>query len=194
MRIQDVKLKDGTGCESAEIKVSVSKTDWRATGCTRKHNCACPSPLCPVAAVRNLVQQAAGRPAEDTLVRTIEGTVVPKATMSAETARFARQCGAPDGIYSGHSLRVTGAQRMAMAGVETEKIRVFGRWTSKQLLRYTRDTLVNDLCGNMAKVVEDQHCTNISAKASAHTTREEAETSNNKRCKQWLGTTYCVSG
>ena len=122
MLIQDVTLKNGTGCGSVEIEVSVSKTDWRATGCTRKHNCACPSPLCLVAAVRVLVRRAAGRPAEDTLVRTVKGTVVPKATMSAEIARFATQYGAPDGVYTGHPLRVTGTQRMALAALETEKI------------------------------------------------------------------------
>ena len=42
---------------------------------------------------------------------------------------------------TGTSLRVTGAQRMAKAGLTPEQIKTFGRWgSSKQMAKYTRES------------------------------------------------------
>ena len=47
----DVVHKDGRGCGWIEWKLPVSKTDQKAEGTTRSLACACPSVLCPVAAM-----------------------------------------------------------------------------------------------------------------------------------------------
>jgi Phage integrase family len=39
---------------------------------------------------------------------------------------------------SGHSLRISGATQMAMAGVPFDVIKVIGRWKSDAVLRYIR--------------------------------------------------------
>ena len=50
--------------------------------------------------------------------------------------------GAKEGRFTGHALRTTGAQRLAMAGVSEAKIRLFGRWASQAMLAYVRETLL----------------------------------------------------
>ena len=40
---------------------------------------------------------------------------------------------------SGHTLRVTGAQGLAMAGLELWAIQLLGRWGSQSVTRYVRD-------------------------------------------------------
>ena len=54
----DVEISTGAGCSVAALKISASKTDWRAKGIIRKHGCACPSAWCPVKAVRALTEAA----------------------------------------------------------------------------------------------------------------------------------------
>eukprot|EP00971_Amphidinium_carterae_P137382 2722469-Amphidinium_carterae.1 len=52
---RQVKLADGVGCGVATLLLPVSKIDQLALGAERTHGCSCPSPLCPVAAVRRLL-------------------------------------------------------------------------------------------------------------------------------------------
>eukprot|EP00971_Amphidinium_carterae_P112220 2222827-Amphidinium_carterae.1 len=51
-RRNQVELRDGPGCGIAVVDLPVSKTDFQALGKKRAHGCACPSLLCPVAAMR----------------------------------------------------------------------------------------------------------------------------------------------
>ena len=39
-------------------------------------------------------------------------------------------------------MRVTGAMRMALAGLPITLIKVFGRWASESVLQYLRETVV----------------------------------------------------
>ncbi len=149
----DVSICAGRGCGVAAVLVSASKTDWRAKGLTRRHGCACPSILCPVRAVRTLLRDAAARNAMDgPLVLSRDGRGATKQHVEREIKGFARHLGA-SGHFTGHSLRVTGAQRLAMAGVSEDKIRTFGRWTGHTMLRYVRDTLLAYAGVEMAKQV-----------------------------------------
>ena len=76
--------------------------------------------------------------------------------MVSEVRAFAAFLGAQKGNFTGHTLRVTGAQRMALAGVSEDKIRLFGRWTSSAMLRYVRETLLEKGATTVAKAVEDE--------------------------------------
>jgi CTP:molybdopterin cytidylyltransferase MocA len=67
----------------------------------------------------------------------------------------AYEAGIRDMIFvTGRSPRVTGAQRMALAGVSEWRIQVFGRWGSSAVLRCIRDTLVAVEWADIAKTVE----------------------------------------
>ena len=87
------------------------------------------------------------------MVKACDGGVVTKAQMVAVIQAFARAAGARAGNYTGHSLRVTGAQQMALAGISEDKIRLFGRWTSSAMLAYVRETLLARSGLQVAKAV-----------------------------------------
>ena len=55
---------------------------------------------------------------------------------------------------TGHSCRVTGAQRMALADLSEWRIQVFGRWGSSAVLKYIRETFIDAEATNIAAEVE----------------------------------------
>ena len=65
---------------------------------------------------------------------------------------------APDGI-TGHSARVAGAQRMAVAGHPAWTIQVFGRWGSAAVLGYVREAILGLQGGQLAQVTEARSVT-----------------------------------
>ena len=152
LRQQDVSATRSGGCGVAELRVSASKTDTAGRGVKRQHGCACPSPLCPVAAVKRLLARAAGTEGAY-LVQATNGGVVTKIQMVAEIQAVAKALGASTGNFSGHTLRVTSAQLMALAGVSEEKIKMFGRWASAAMLAYVRETLLTKSGLKVAKEV-----------------------------------------
>ena len=149
----DILFTKGTGCGVATLRVSASKTDWQAKGVSRHHGCACPSYWCPVRAAKAL-WTSTGDDAHSPLVQTLQDRTPTKAMVCQEIKLWAKHLGAQDGSYTGHSLRTTGAQRLAAAGVSEEKIRLFGRWTSTAMLKYVRDTLLADSGIVVAQIVE----------------------------------------
>ena len=122
---------------SATILLPVSKSDPTALGRRRALGCSCPSPACPVAALRRLVS---GRASTAPLLATRSGAPCEKAAVSGAFRAVAKACGHPnpEGVTA-HSGRSTGAQTFARAGVPTGRIAAFGRWDSKAVFRYIRD-------------------------------------------------------
>ena len=57
--VGQVTFQEGEdSCGTAPLNLPVSKSDTQALGKKRTHVCACPSPLCPVRAARQLVEAA----------------------------------------------------------------------------------------------------------------------------------------
>ena len=54
----------------------------------------------------------------------------------------------------GHSMRVTGAQRMAPAALSENQIAVYGRWGSAAIRRYVREACIEGPAAAIAPVVE----------------------------------------
>ena len=113
---KDVEFKGELGCDVATLCVSASKLDWKAKGVTRHHGCACPSVWCPVKASKILVGAADKKSREAPSAVTSKGEVPTKVSACNEIKRWAVHSGASEGVFTGHSLRTTGAQRLAMAG------------------------------------------------------------------------------
>ena len=154
MTVGQVSFEKGAGCGVAVVKIAASKADTRAAGTTRRHGCACPSPLCPVAVARKLVGSRKGAAGGDPLITNKGGEVVTKEEMVTELRGFAAWLGDADVHITGHSMRVTGAQRLALAGVSEGKIRLFGRWASRAMFKYTREALLGKQGLLVAKQVE----------------------------------------
>ncbi len=153
IRVEDLVLGAGAGCGSVTLNISVSKTDPCAKGAYRTLGCACPSLLCPVAAARRLALAGAGLEPHGLLVRNLRGQPATKAEVVREIRALAKRWGAV-GAVTGHSMRVTGAQRLAMAGIAEGRIAIFGRWVSKAMLLYVREALLGAAGGGIAEQVE----------------------------------------
>ena len=135
-----------------------SKTDTEARGVARAHGCSCSvgapasCPFCAVVAQLARLQTlfphrwAGGvADADLPLFPTLEGAVVTKDRMAATIVEAAKRLKVPlasadrSARVSGHSLRVTGAQGLARAGVDVWAIQLLGRWGSSAVLEYIRE-------------------------------------------------------
>ena len=135
-----------------------SKTDAEARGVARAHGCSCISAApasCPYHAVvaqldrlRRLFPDrwsAAGPSYDLPLFPAADGTTVTKDKMVATIVDAARRLRVPleapdqSARISGHSLRVTGAQGLAKAGLDVWAIQLLGRWGSDAVLGYIRE-------------------------------------------------------
>ncbi len=137
----DITLLDGDGCGVASLNIALSKCDHTAKGAHRKLSCVCPRPLCPVAAVRRVLATVDGEARGSYVIRNLEGAPATKAEAVQEIRHLGRHLGITAGL-SGHSMRVTGAQRLARAGVSEGRISLFGRWASNAMLVYVREALL----------------------------------------------------
>ena len=136
-----------------------SKTDTRALGVARTHGCCCGVGMfgnaCPAHALwaqRSWLRarfpsrhSVDGLPAPDlALFPDPEGKVCEKDAVVATIRAAAEALGLPavsaDGLHlwGGHSLRVSGAQSLARAGLDTWLIQLLGRWGSDAVLGYIR--------------------------------------------------------
>merc|ERR1712194_883052 len=135
-----------------------SKTDTEARGVARAHGCSCTTtaaPSCPYHAVLDQLARLrrlfparwseAGPDDDLPLFPAEDGSVVTKdrmvATIVAAARRLKVPLAAPDGSarVSGHSLRVSGAQGLAKAGLDVWAIQLLGRWGSAAVLGYIRE-------------------------------------------------------
>ena len=148
-------------CGFAKWHLPRSKTDLQALGVHRSLGCACPSPLCPVAAMKRVMfiaREIATTQRKDwkeiPLTPKVCGSALNKkdtAALLSDTAKFLGDAGR----ITGHSPRVTGAQRMALVGHHVWVVQLFGRWGSVTVLRYVREALLGKEGGNLAEVTEN---------------------------------------
>ena len=143
LTVKDLILTEGHGCGNARINIWTSKTDTQAKGASRVLPCTCPARECPVKAVKAL---AADKHSQSHLVTTWDGGAVHKQVFVEALQEYARELGmAQVELITGHSMRVTGAQNLLAAGLELERIKLFGRWKSTaQMLKYLRDIAINE--------------------------------------------------
>ena len=149
-----------SGLPRASLQLPASKSDQAALGVTRSHGCGCPDlqaprPDCPVHAIWDQLlllrrrfpdRWVEGRPARDlALFPSSEGRVCTKsavvATLVAGADHLRLPRATPDGTerVSGHSLRASGAQGLARAGLDLWCIQLLGRWGSDAIKTYVRE-------------------------------------------------------
>ena len=144
----------------AAWSLPVSKTGLEALGHVRRHGCSCGggqfTRMCPAHTLWR--QRAAlrawfpdrhtpdGTPHPDLpLFPDAHGNACTKQGMVDTVRAAAHYLGlppcAPDGLpcWSGHSLRVGGAQGLSIAGLDTWAIQLLGRWGSQAVLGYIRE-------------------------------------------------------
>ena len=124
----------------------------------RAHGCFC-SPSSPASCSYHAVAaqlarlrrffpgrwSASGPDGDLPLFPSTDGLTVTKDKMVQTIVEAARRLGVPRATpdasarISGHSLRVTGAQGLAKAGVDVWAIQLLGRWGSSAVLGYIRE-------------------------------------------------------
>ena len=150
-----------------------SKTDPTAQGVTRALACACPSKLCPVWAMRAVITAAEltrqncvpmRAPNLHPLIGKVDGSSMTKEEVIEFYVEMAAFVGAENLRITGHSCRVAGAKRMALAGHPIWTIQVFGRWGSNAILGYVREALLGYKGGNLAQQTEQAASSRMSIK------------------------------
>ena len=144
-RLDDVRILSGHGCGRASWLLPCSKTDPRALGHRRVHGCSCPDRACPTAAMIR-VMEVAKETAEQNgvaanvapLIPNTAGGFLEKENMVSFFQAVGKQLGKRTGI-TGHMPRVSGARRMARAGIELWQIQLFARWDSAVIMRYVKE-------------------------------------------------------
>ena len=143
-RLNDVSFQNGRGCGRSTWRLPCSKTDVRALGHARTHGCSCPDPACPTAALRRVValaqEVAVDKPDDERpLFPDSAGNFVSKGVMVALFRSLAQLLHRNPLKITGHMPRVSGARRMARAGVDLFQIQLFARWESSVVLRYVKE-------------------------------------------------------
>ena len=135
-----------------EIRLGVTKTDIRGSGCIRAFDCTCSTTLaptlCPYHVLAYAVQHRLNRGAssEDPLFATPTGTQpTKKATIytwrSVVPANLLRDdFGEPTTReLTGHSPRRVGAQWLTTLGLDLWQVAYIGRWGSSSVERYVAE-------------------------------------------------------
>ena len=142
-------VKDEGPCGLAHWDLPASKADVEALGKTRTLPCSCPEADCPVRAMKCVVEAS-----RDIMVKSstshshwpllvkVDGTPMAKGDMAVFKREFAGVAGLPHLWLPPHTARVTGAVRLALAGVSVWAIQVFCRWGSQTVLRYVKDAVL----------------------------------------------------
>ena len=164
-RIGDVAVEvSPEGKPSFKWRLPVSKSDQRALGVSRVHGCSCegvPSRRCPAhvgwAHVTSLRKQFGEVGPEFPLFPNLGGKICEKEEMSATICHAASllQVVVPANSnekFTGHSLRVTGAQGLAAAGLDVWAVQLLGRWGSSAVKSYVRSAQLERAASWAAKV------------------------------------------
>ena len=145
--------------EANEVRMTVPihKTDSYGTLCSRTLRCCCrirQSGLCPWhAGERHLVRLSLHpkltRSYHLPLFPTDQGVAASKYMMIQAFRRVIAASGTPTTRpdpqgrdmqrFSGHVLRVSGAQLLASSGIAVQLIQLLGRWTSQAVMRYVQE-------------------------------------------------------
>ena len=161
LRADCVVVKEGRQ-PTVTFTLPSSKADQEALGVRRTHTCICrevPRPMCPAHAAwdqrlrlqRRFPQHFRGETVDATLpfFPTQKGQAITKAGFLQTLLYAARDLQVPvaDDLVNvrvtGHSLRATGAQHLAQAGLDVYTIQLLGRWGSRAVEGYVREAVLH---------------------------------------------------
>ena len=89
------------------------------------------------------------------LVHDGEGGPLHKDAVVKRIQSMAQATGHGNLVIRGHSMRVTGAMRMALAGLPVSVIKVFGRWASEAVMQYLRESVVQGQGALITRQIQD---------------------------------------
>ena len=147
--------------DAVELHLRGSKTDQSRQGCRRMQQASGDPTLCPVKCMVEwfgltegsaipsnapLFSIPVGRKGDDWIVLTREAV-----TLLVKGA--ANECGVNQRLVGTHSIRISGATALLLAGVAPEVVQIIGRWVSNAFIGYTsyRSELMNGVATSMVR-------------------------------------------
>lgn len=136
----------------------MSKTDQRGNMIERSHVCACPAdgsrePLCPYHAMQDLLDLREIAPTDAPLFDDGNGQVMTKEYSIQAIRGILHRAQIPltrlgasnkqENRFSGHTLRIAGAQFLASHNVPLHTILLLGRWASRAVERYVQEAALH---------------------------------------------------
>ena len=189
-------------CPSVALTLPASKADQAGVGVQRTHTCICRDgairPFCPAhAAWDQLLCLKRWFPD-----RFVDGVA------SADLAFFPTSAGSPctkDGFtqtilraavlldlpqrsaldnerVTGHSMRATGAQFLARAGLDTYTVQLLGRWGSSAVERYVREAVISGAASRARATQLAQTLTHMTGEVAAALPRDQFDRSFVQAC------------
>jgi len=149
--------------DAVELFIKGSKTDQSQQGCRRMQHRSGDGILCPV----KCIQEWFGLPYGSAIPANAPLFSIPKGKFGAEWTVLTRddvttlmkgaavECNIPAKHVATHSIRISGATALLLAGVPPETVQIIGRWTSNTFIGYQRYKA--ELMGGIANKMINTH-------------------------------------
>jgi len=132
--------------DAVELHIRGSKTDQRKQGCRRMQQASGDSILCPVRCMVEwfALTEGSAIPSNAPLFSIPQGRdglewrVLTRETVTLLMKGAAVDCGLKPKHVATHSIRISGATALLIAGVPAEVVKIMGRWISNAFIGYTR--------------------------------------------------------
>ena len=137
---------DYPGVDSVELYIRGSKTDQRKQGCRRVQQASGDAILCPVACMVEWFSLTEGSAVPSCAPlfsipkgrNGLEWDVLTREAVTLLIKGAATECGMDTKLVGTHSIRISGATALLLAGVPPEVVQIIGRWASNAFIGYTR--------------------------------------------------------
>ena len=134
------------GVDAVELYIRGSKTDQKKQGCRRMQEASGDPILCPVKCMVEWFTWTGGSaiPSSAPLFSVpkgregLEWDVPTRDVVTLLVKGAAADCGMDVGLVGTHSIRISGATALLLAGVAPEAVQIIGRWASNAFIGYTR--------------------------------------------------------
>jgi hypothetical protein len=132
--------------DAVELHIRGSKTDQRKQGCRRMQQKSGDPILCPVRCMVEwfALTEGSAIPSTAPLFSIPQGRdglewrVLTRETVTLLMKGAAVDCGLKPKHVATHSIRISGATALLIAGVPAEVVKIMGRWISNAFIGYTR--------------------------------------------------------
>ena len=134
------------GVDAVELYIRGSKTDQRKQGCRRMQEASGDAIMCPVKCMVEwfTLTEGSAIPSSAPLFSVpkgregLEWDVLTRDVVTLLIKGAAADCGMDVGLVGTHSIRISGATALLLAGVAPEVVQIIGRWASNAFIGYTR--------------------------------------------------------
>jgi hypothetical protein len=132
--------------DAVELYIRGSKTDQSKRGCRRMQEASGDPILCPVKCMVEwfALTEGSAIPSSAPLFSVpkgregLEWDVLTRDVVTLLVKGAAADCGLDTALVGTHSLRISGATALLLAGVAPEVVQIIGRWASNAFIGYTR--------------------------------------------------------